>query len=180
MSRGVSMPLVDSASWQSTVRGLASARLQLLDDDLRSAQISFEDYETAKRVLWDDTSSRDESNGARARVFHHAKNFVLAMRRVGRLAADISANRAVFGVVPSPLLRQAWKKKESFFQRYVDPRNAIEHIDGELKGKTSLVLMNMENDTLCVTQQDRAEVNSGALQQAIALRDEIVAAVLAK
>lgn len=176
------MSIVESIDWlhSSKAFGELAVRLLLIDDDLRSAQLAYRDHSDALRVLEELNPTVDMQSHLEmmAEVFHYAKSFVCAMRRVGRLAEALVAHRSLLGEEAGDEVRIAWRKKKSFFDQYLAPRNAIEHIDGEIPGKTTWILMNLGNDELMVTESIRAEISAAALQRAISLRGEIVSAIL--
>lgn len=115
---------------------------------------------------------------AQARIFHNAKVFVSAVRKVGRLAESMSANRAVFGGAAKEI-QLAWRKKKVAFDVYIEPRNAIEHIDGEINGKESWHMMNLENNSLKVTDEEEhsADISATMVEMVVSIRNEIVEAV---
>ena len=137
--------------------GEVTVRLLLLDQDVASVQFSFTDYQHSKKEVL------GENNGefsllAHTKMFHSAKVFVSAVRRVGRLVEATSANRNVFGAAADDI-KLAWRKKKAAFDKYIEPRNAIEHIDGEINGKETWALVNLENDTLKVSEKEEHSAN---------------------
>ena len=119
------MELVTSTDWQmeGKIFGEPSMRLILLDQDVASVQIAYADYCESQQKLFDPNNTEIDKL-AQARVFHNAKVFVSAVRRVGRLAEAMSANRAVFGSAAKEI-QFAWRKKKAAFDVYIEPRNAI-------------------------------------------------------
>jgi hypothetical protein len=173
------MELVTSMDWltEGKVFGEASMRLMLLDQDVASVQIAYVDYCESKERLFGPKNTEIDKL-AQARVFHNAKVFVSSVRRVGRLAESMSANRAIFGSAAKEM-QLAWRKKKASFDAYIEPRNAIEHIDGEINGKESWYMMNLENDSLKVTDEAEhsADISAATVEMVVAIRNEIVEAV---
>lgn len=178
------MNLVDSGDWLEPGRLPQEqvVRLKLLDSDVQSVQFAFEAYqrERARIEAAAAMPDRDINKAALAAILHHAKVFVCAVRRVGRLGKALSSSRYLFEGSVGEAIRIAWKKKRKFFQQYIGPRNAIEHIDGEVPEKTDWVLVNMEGDVLAVTEKCKAEVTESAVNSVVAFRNEIVRAVMSE
>lgn len=167
------------SSAQNDLPADATARLFLLDYDVQSAQIAFEDFSAAKRA--GESITRGGVGEGVARELHYAKTFVCAMMRVGRVAKDIASNARLFGI-GGPTIKLAWRKKSAFFETYRKPRDAIEHVFGDdVVGQINLVLLNLGPGVLRVTEKPdmAAAVSVEALENAIAMRQEIVDAVIA-
>ena len=159
-------------------------RLNLLEEDIHSVQIALEGYLSAissLHNLFEETPSVDKAQVLRRQMFYHAKNFVCGMRRVGRLLEDLSANRSIFPQPVADTIQLAWRKRRTMFNKYTDPRNAIEHIDGELKGRTNWVILNLDfgNHVLSVTEDEkkRAYISEENLQRAFDALEEIKEAI---
>ncbi len=166
--------MVNSSDWLLTGRffGQQAVGLLLLDQEVQSLQLSYSAYKTTRARL-----ESERPADVIPELLHQAKVFVCAMRRFARLVETLAAGRSPFPGA-QPEIKLAWKKKLSFLNTYIDPRNAIEHIDGEVKPKSRWVLTNIENDQFKVTEGSGAEVSDRALATALDLRGEIVAAAL--
>lgn len=112
-------------------------------------------------------------------AFHYAKSYICAMRRVGRLFEDLSSNRSLFVDTVSDVIKLVWKKKCSMFNSFIYPRNFIEHIDGEIKGRTRWVIMNLHDNKLAVTENVKIKICQQNLDSAIDARNKIVNSTLA-
>jgi len=172
------MKLVYSDDW-TLVQNMSNEqiiRMLLLDDDLRSAQISFSDYKRVRNSIFGENPVEDKMFAKQA--FHYAKSYICAMRRVGRLFEDLSSNRSLFDDTVSETIKLVWKKKRMMFNSFIDPRNIIEHIDGEIKGKTRWKMMVLKDDELAVTEDFKIEISQKYLNSAIDGRNEIVNSIL--
>lgn len=159
-----------------------STMLMLLDCDVNSAELSYRLYREAA----DEINARfaamasgvsenfDKRPGSRA-VFIHACNFVCAVRRAARLLESIVSERHQLPTRLADAIRIEWRKKRSFFDTFVDPRNAIEHIDGE---RTSHRFYQLLNDRLTVTDGNSVTIDDHALGQVLSVREAIADAVL--
>ena len=149
----------------------------VFDVDVQSAQIALEDY-LAAAAAQDSSESVGVDRAALARQIHHAKVFVCSVRRVGRLLEDFSANRSIFSADVADAIKLIWKRNRSFFERYREPRNSIEHIDGEIKGRTNWIMVNLVDDGLQVVPGKTAQVSDDAVERVLKARNEVVAAVM--
>lgn len=174
------MKPIDSIDWLIPLHnhGEVTVRLFLLDQDVASVQLSFADYENSKKELIGDFNALTREL-AQHKIFHNAKVFVSAVRRVGRLVEAMSANRNLFGTAANDI-KLAWRKKKAEFDKYIDPRNAIEHIDGEIKGKESWSVVNLKDDILKVTEKEEhaVEISFEVVEMVVGTRNEIVQAIL--
>jgi hypothetical protein len=160
---------LSSPSRPELVTGDAAMRLRLLELDLKSLRISLNDYIGAKADVerlvndpaWPDVT--DERQQAWDRMFHHAKVFVVSMRRFARLLEAAKSRKHEYPVAVAAQLELSWKTTRSFFESYVEGRNAIEHIDGELTGSNHYFL-NLYGDHLEVVTGKRALIDRSALE----------------
>src|SRR4051794_15140372 len=93
----------------------------LLNYDVESAAMSFQLFDEQLKLKF-------ELRSGMFSLTCHAGNFVCAVRRVGRLLDRLAAS----GDLRRPVLdaiRLERKKKRAFFESFLEPRNAIEHID---------------------------------------------------
>lgn len=171
------MRLPGSSDWLGKVNlwGENQVRLLLLDQDLCSAQIALDDYLALDQAA----APAAEAQVTAARRIHHAKSFVCAMRRAGRMFEALSAHRSSLPGMVADAIQVEWRKKKTMFDSYVEPRNAIEHIDGEISGRSIWILVNLNNDRLEVAADKSAEVSKPNLEAAIDGRNQIVQALLA-
>ena len=156
------------------------ARLHLLDQDVQSAQIALHLYRRARVFSHEHSRSGGRPAvhlGAHAAIFHHAKSFVCAMRRVARVMEGLVATRSMYPPSVAEAMRLQWRIRRAMFDSYTDPRNAIEHLDSALSGLTSYSIVNLCNDRLQVTDDVCAEVSQANLESAIKGREEILKAV---
>ena len=170
--------LVDHNDWllATRLKGEQTIRMLLLDADVQSAQFALGDYASAGEEMASYTGSGAHTE-ALARSIHSAKVFVSSMRRVGRLLESLSTNRTIFPSEIADAIRLVWRKHRAFFLAYVDPRNAIEHIDGEIEDRTNWVLLNLLGDSLQVSPGKAAPVTFEALQVAVSARNEVATAL---
>lgn len=157
----------------------------LLESDLQSLRIALADHLAAKKRVHrlTRTSSawferRDERQRAWDRMFHHAKVFVVSMRRFARLLEATKSRKHEYPHHLGEAIELSWKKARAFFEEYTEPRNAIEHIDGEIAGHNHHFL-NLYGDYLEVVQGKRALVSRGALETVERTWRSIIAAASA-
>ena len=143
--------------------------LLLLDEDIRSVHIALSDYLSAREHL---------AEGRTEEVIHYGKSFVCAMRRVGHLLESLSVRKSIFPNPVADTIKVTWRKKKAMFDTYINARNAIEHIDGEIHGKTHLVLISINNDRLLVTEKKYAQISEKNYESAVNARNEIIESVL--
>jgi hypothetical protein len=117
----------------AVLEGKALMRLLLLGADLKTIQFSLDDFERARHSL---AVPRPDLTGvdpiAMSRVFHHAKTFVCAMRRFARLLEAARHRRSEYPCMVAEALDPEWRSHRDELDRYRKPRDAIEHIDGEV------------------------------------------------
>jgi hypothetical protein len=144
----------------------------MLKDDVHSARFAFEDY-GKQGVL---------SNEQRERRFAHAKNFVCAVRRVGRMVAKIASggDRGLFpNRETSRSLKAICRANREFFENYRIARDAIEHIDGQIGVSGNWGYLNLWHDSLEVVTGKAADVTESALQRTEQVCDQILGVVQA-
>lgn len=156
--------------------GNASMRLRLLEWDLESLRISLADYFTAQREV-DAARFSPWPHQAWARMFHHAKVFVVCMRRFARLLESAKSKRHEYPREVGDAIDLTWRKNKKVFERYRVVRDAIEHIDGEVKGSNSRFL-NLWGNQLEVVDGRRADISQAALNIIEKGWADIVAAIM--
>lgn len=173
------MELVDSDDWLGNIRIPQEmvVRLMLWERDILSCQISLRDYQ-ASLEKQSKSISAQAITGEIPLLLHHASNFVCAMRRAGRGLESLSKNRTSFTGPVAKKISLAWRKKKAMFDSYINPRNAIEHIDNELSGVTKWEMFNLRGDKLFVTENKAAEISERNLDAVLDARNEIVTAFL--
>lgn len=165
----------------------ALIRLSLLESDLESLRIAFEDYLAAKtevnRIVTViaktgmNEAMETSKKTAWSRLFHHAKVFVVCMRRFARLLEATRAHNCDYPKDVASAITLSWKKKKSFFDQYIEARNAIEHIDGEVNGYNKRFI-NLINDSLEVVAGKHAPITQTALCTVESSWNEIVDAIM--
>jgi hypothetical protein len=174
--------LLDSSDWMTQCppvldhpkRGI---RLLLFEDDIRSAQLSYESYQVARQ---ESIGGRSSNRGISPRLFHYAKSFVCSMRRAGRMLEALNASRVEFPKPVGDAIKLAWRKKRTMLNRYIKPRNAIEHIDHELSNNTNPSSMNLHYDVFAVTYEpgNQVKITETDIVSVLEARNEIVGAIL--
>ncbi len=149
----------------------ASTLLILLSMDVDNASIALRLFETFKAAAHTDTAAIRE-------MMCHASCFVCAARRVGRLVETISRTRSCLMPKVADVVKQEWSKKKAFFEEFIEPRNAIEHIDGEAKNRTSPRTFSLMNDRFEVANGKSVTINREALTKITEPLDRIVEAIL--
>jgi len=71
-----------------------------------------------------------------------------------------------------------WKKKRKFFELFVEPRNAIEHIDGAANDKTKWAFFNLNGDRFSVVNGVTVDVNQDSLEKVLSTRQAIAEAII--
>jgi len=165
----------------------AYIRLSLLESDLHSLRISYEDYLAAKNAVdvaisaiinnKEETDTKLQRKVAWSRMFHHAKVFIVCMRRFARLLEAAKTHKHEYPQDVGEVIKLTWRKNKFFFDRYREARNAIEHIDGEVKGHNTRY-MNFENDCFEVVVGARADITLSALETVESAWAEIVKEIL--
>ncbi len=150
--------------------------VDMLEDDVTSVELAYRDFERALCGSRDfDSPSHAE---ARAAMFHHAKTFVCAMRRVGRMCEMLVSVCGRYKA--GAKVKVAWRKKKARLDSYIAPRNAIEHARAADSRHGALLLRtNLMNDKLWVSGDSThaAVVNEAAVRSVKNLRDEVAAVV---
>ena len=163
--------------WEDGLRiGNASMRLRLLESDLESLRISFADYLAAQREV-DAVRFPPRSRQAWARMFHHAKVFVVCMRRFARLLEAARSKTHEYPRDVGDVIVLAWRKNKAFFEKYREARDAIEHIDGEVNGRNRSFL-NLWGNQLEVVDGRRADISQTALDTVEKAWAGIIAAIM--
>ena len=153
--------------------------LRLLEGDFDSARIAHEGYSRADEQMPSPFVAAQQPQ--RRHLFHHARAFVCAVRRIGRLLEAFAGLSTGPGDLPASaveLVKSVWKKKKAFLDTYVEPRNVIEHVDGEMRGKPSattlFVANNIAYDTYEAAPGKEADISGVALERVLTIRDEIL------
>ena len=123
--------MISTAAWLRRVvcSPEQSLWLSTLDNDVRSLQISFAAYRTAAlRILKIGDAGNESAN---ARALHHAREFVGAMRRVGRLFETV--NVAIFPPEVASVVKLEKKTKKAFFAQFTPVRDVSEHFAEKAK-----------------------------------------------
>jgi hypothetical protein len=110
---------------------------------------------------------------AMSRVFHHAKTFVCAMRRFARLLEAARHRRSEYPCMIAEALDREWRSHRDELDRYRKPRDAIEHIDGEVT-QTNHRFLSFTNDHFEVVGGNGALVNRAALATAASIWQAIL------
>ena len=166
--------------------------LSNLDDDVRSAQISYVAYAAAARRILRKPKNVEMAN---AQAFHHARAFVTACRRVGRLLETV--NVSIFPTEVATVVKLQKKAKRHFFEPFVAMRDISEHIAEKVKvpGKflvngimmvnpgaqllhPLIIGMGISESKLVVPNLGFAPVTNTALETVVSTRDEIIGAVV--
>lgn len=156
--------------------GNASMRLRLLEWDLESLRISLADYFAAQHAV-DRARFSPWPYQAGARMFHHAKVFVVCMRRFARLLESAKSKRHEYPREVGDAIDLTWRKSKAFFEKYREARDAIEHIDGEVNGHNWRFL-NLWGNQLEVVDGRRADISQAALNAVEKVWADIVAAIM--
>lgn len=166
------MALVTSDDWEQAALGHEAATwMLLLDSDIQSCQIALADYSQCNsRILDTDPSQRHY-------MFHYAKTFVCAMRRIGRLLESIQSMRQILPPGTRAVVRLVWLRTKPMFDSYIDARNAIEHIEHKIRAGNSWSMVKLIDDELEVTKGHFAKISVQNLNSAIAARKEIVSSL---
>ena len=130
-------------------------------------------FEAFKRV-----ADAPYSGDRNAELMFHASCLVCAVRRAGRLLEALSRQRSLFKQPVADLINLEWRKKRAFFDRFVAPRDAIEHIDGEVRRDTRLSLFNLWGNKFHVTDDISVELTDDVLTTVQSVRDTIAAAIV--
>jgi len=140
VSEAETLPFVPG-KWKETLLPSyeQSLWLDLLEEDVLSAEISFAEYAALAQNLGQ--LAKDELAEANYRLMHFAKSFITAVRRVWWVleTADVS----LFPPVVADAIKLERKKKKSFFEAYIEPRNAVEHASSEVKTPDKHVLTDL-------------------------------------
>jgi len=163
--------------WEDGLRiGNASMRLRLLESDWKSLRISFADYLAAQREV-NAAHFSPWPHQAWARMFHHAKVFVVCMRRFARLLEAAKSKKHEYPPEVGDAIDLTWRKTKGFFEKYREARDAIEHIDGEVNGYNRCFL-NLWGNQLEVVDGRRADISQAALDTVEKAWAGIIAAIM--
>ena len=113
-------------------------------------------------------------------LMFYASMFVCAVRRTGRLLESLSSARTIFRPDTAETIRLEWRKKRTFYEAFVEPRNAIEHIDSEAKDLTKWRFFNLINDRFEVTDGIDVEIGQESACKVQESRDRIARAIIAE
>lgn len=91
----------------------------------------------------------------------------------------MSATRSLMPDLLAEAVRLVWHKHKAQLKKFTKPRNAIEHIDDDCSNSTTYNVMNLDNNTLLVTDEPdkRIEIDVADLRRVLQARQEIVAAM---
>jgi hypothetical protein len=170
--------IVDSSDWFGPpVTPDALARLLLLDSDIVAVQLAYSHWDWM-RPNNERQQSLPVGVWSETRLFY-AKSFVTAVRRVERLANALTAGGRHFPPAVGERIRLAYRKKEALLGRYIEPRNAIEHIAGEIAPNVTWQLMNTVDNEFRVTDnaEHRVPITKETVDAILSMRAEMLAAV---
>jgi hypothetical protein len=139
----------------------------LFNWDVEGATLSFRLYDELKSVI-------DPANN-RA-IMYHASCFVCAVRRAGSLLESLQKYKDCFRDPVAAVIKIEWNKKNTFFESFRIPRNAIEHTDKIGRGKWSL--FNLHYDLFCVVDGVSVKINRTSLNKLCSARDAIAEAII--
>ena len=175
-----------NALYAQTLIPAPMIRLLMLESDLESLQLAFEDYDTARQQVNNAMASLVNSqnglfsppvpNKVRARMFHSAKVFIVCMRRFARLLEAAKSRKNEYPPDVGEIIDLTWKKLRAFLDNYREARDAIEHIDGEIDLHTKFT--NISGDYFEVVEGKRAHVTLLALQTVEQAWAEIVREIM--
>jgi hypothetical protein len=165
----------------------AIIRLHLLESDLESLRIALTDYLAAKNevnaAVASLTNDKEEMDNypsrkvAMSRMFHHAKVFVVCMRRFARLLEAAKSRKHEYPLDVGEKIDLTWKQTKHFFDGYRVARDAIEHIDGEVSGNNRRFI-NLWGNELEVVDGKRIQITTTALKTAESAWAGIVEVIL--
>lgn len=161
--------------------------LLLMDGDLHNASLSLDAYKQARAALVTGDMKQIRN------ITSHAANFVVAIRRAGRMLQAMSANSADFLPTVAEAVKLEWKKKHSFYEPFRKCRDAIEHVDSEVRDATvntfycivddlpivSGSVMELSNAASIPPHVDRAPITDAALSTALSSLNVIRGSLLA-
>src|SRR5688572_24825668 len=110
-------------------------RLFLLESDLESLRFALEDFSLAKKAATVSVQALDredandhvpssEPTTAWSRMFHHAKTFVVSMRRFARLLEAIYDKRSEYPPPIAEAIDLAWRVGKDFYFDFKVARDA--------------------------------------------------------
>jgi hypothetical protein len=145
----------------------ASKWFTLFLSDIEGASLSFRLFSHLKAI------KSPENIGD---MTYHATCYVCAVRRAGRLLESLSRHRSCFRDSVAEVVQLEYKKKRAFFQSFVEPRNAIEHIDKEARDKWSF--FNVAGDKFFVADDVFVEISQSSLDTLNSACDAIAEAII--
>lgn len=143
-------------------------RLLLLRSDLVSARIALADFEAAKREALADGSTGESFQ----RIFHHAKVFIIAIRRFARMLEVLKAKGRDYHPTVATTVSLSWKRNATFLDQYRRARNVIEHADGYVNG-SNLRFSNVTTDRFEAVDGVAVTVSAAALRTVEAIWTDI-------
>jgi hypothetical protein len=149
----------------------AIKRFSLFNHDVEGAILSF--------CLYDQSRAGPDPSRNTA-IMYHASCFVCAATRVGRLLESLAAGDSPFSAPVRNVARLEWQKKKAFFMEFIEPRNAIEHIDSHSKDATQWRFFNLYKDQIAVIDGLSLEVSPGSLAKIRSARDVVAEAIVAE
>jgi hypothetical protein len=111
-------------------------------------------------------------------MMFHASTVVCTIRRVGRMLEHMVAKGSLFKPDTANEIKLEWRKKKSFFENFIEPRNAIEHINEEISNATVLRFINLIGDNFEVTDGKAIDIGDAAITTTLQSRDRIVDSVI--
>ena len=172
------MGLVDTTDWSSSKILSRDQRsmMFLLDVDVRSVQIAYHHFNRLRVSLSSELALPGERD---LELFHHAQVYVCAVRRVSRLLEALYRSRGSLDEATAEVIYKVWRSRRAMLESYRDARDAIEHIDSEIRAGNKWSLMNLDHKRLMVTKTTGAEISGSNLQSVVDGRNQIVDAILA-
>ena len=176
--------------WQSDRKDyVAITRLMILGDDLDGLRFALRDFRDAQTTLngafWAKDAEESWREGRRERhaelhrrMFHHARTFVVVMRRFSRLLEAATGRLREYPSEIGKAIKLSWRAAKPHLDTYRVARDAIEHIDGEITG-TNHRFMNLRNDRLEVVEGIEVPISQSALDVAERAWKRIMYAVTA-
>lgn len=110
-------------------------------------------------------------------ITYHASSFVCAVRRVERLLTLLHKRRQCFRESVREAITSERKKKRLFFEAFTKPRDAIEHIDGEINNDLNWAFR-LEGDRFWIVDGIGADISKEALNKVCSVRDVIAEAIV--
>ena len=121
---------------------------------------------------------RSDGQDRQRKMLYHATCFVCAVRRVGRLLESMVAYSKCFKPEVAEVIKLEWKKKKTFFDSFIVPRNAIEHIDGEVNTQTQTCYFNLWHNVFVVATDKKVTINDAAMEKLLSAKNAIAEAII--